>query len=160
PLIHVRLRSRSSLLQASACRWLRSRRFPPPPRLGARTPELRQFLPYRGGLGFPRRRPDLRRPARSRRSPWLPSHRPHRRPPFQRWRLYHHQLVPPLATFLPLRGFGSTFRKPRGFIPRGLSFIFPPAPRFPIAPPPASPSRRASPSRSQQAVSSPEPSPR
>src|SRR5699024_6585986 len=70
------------------------RRFPPQPRLGARTPERRQFLPYRGGLGFPRRRPDLRRPARSRRSPWLPSHRPHRRPPFQRWRLHHNQLVP------------------------------------------------------------------
>src|SRR5699024_1459837 len=70
--------------------------------MGARTPERRQFLPYRGGPGLPRRRPDLRRPARSRRSPWLSSYRPHRRPPFQRRRLHHNQLVPsPLPSRFP-----------------------------------------------------------
>src|SRR5699024_9516660 len=125
PLIHVRLRSRSSLLQASACRWLRSRRFPPPPRLGARTPELRQFLPYRGGLGFPRRRPDLRRPARSRRSPWLPSHRPHRRPPFQRWRLHHNQLVPSPWRFPSTARLWFYFPQASRVYPAGLILYLP-----------------------------------
>src|SRR5699024_1398959 len=42
------------------------------------------------------------RPARSRRSPWLSSYRPHHRPPFQRWRLHHNQLVPsPLPSRFP-----------------------------------------------------------